>query len=55
MTPIRVVVVEDEPLARAGIIALLHADPEFIVVGEADAASPGRRQRPARASSTGWS
>src|SRR5688500_1701291 len=32
---IRVVVVDDEPIARAGVIRLLGEDPEFTVVGEA--------------------
>jgi two-component system LytT family response regulator len=33
-TPWRVVVVEDEPLARSGAVALLSADPEIEVVGD---------------------
>jgi two-component system, LytTR family, response regulator len=32
--PIRVLVVDDEPLARAGMISLLGRDPEVVVVGE---------------------
>jgi two-component system LytT family response regulator len=32
--PIRVLVVDDEPLARSGMIALLGRDPEITVVGE---------------------
>ena len=35
---IRVLVVDDEPLARAGVRALLEADAEFDVVGEASSA-----------------
>jgi two-component system, LytTR family, response regulator len=32
---IRVVVVDDEPIARAGVIRLLSEDPDFTIVGEA--------------------
>jgi len=32
--PIRVLVVDDEPIARSGMIALLGRDPELTVVGE---------------------
>lgn len=32
--PIRVLIVDDEPLARAGVRALLGGDPEMAVVGE---------------------
>ena len=35
MNQIKVLIVEDEPLARAGMRALLEADPELAVVGEA--------------------
>ena len=34
MTPIRLLVVDDEPLARAGIRRLLEGDPEIEVIGE---------------------
>lgn len=33
---IRVAVVEDDPLIRAGIIALVEAEPDLVVVGQAD-------------------
>ena len=50
MTQIRVVVVEDEPLARAGMCALLEADPDFVVTGEAETADEAvaaiRSQKP---------
>lgn len=36
---IRVVVVDDEPIARAGVIRLLADDPEFTLVGEAGTGS----------------
>lgn len=32
--PLRVVVVDDEPLARSGVVALVRADPDLEVVGE---------------------
>src|SRR5688572_24345871 len=35
MEPIRTVVVDDEPNARAGVLGLLHPDDELLVVGEA--------------------
>ncbi|HYC93144.1 MAG TPA: LytTR family DNA-binding domain-containing protein [Thermoanaerobaculia bacterium] len=47
--PLRVLVVDDEPLARDGIRALLEADAEVAVVGEAtgsDAAALVARTRP---------
>jgi two-component system LytT family response regulator len=47
--PLRVLVVDDEPLARDGIRALLEADDEVAVVGEAtgtDAAALVARTRP---------
>jgi len=34
MNPIRTLVVDDEPLARANLLVLLRADPEIEVVGE---------------------
>src|SRR5688572_1196147 len=36
---IRVVVVDDEPIARAGVIRLLSEDPDFDLVGEAGSGS----------------
>ena len=39
MNQIKVLIVEDEPLARAGMRALLEADPELTVVGEAATAT----------------
>ncbi|HEU5217010.1 MAG TPA: LytTR family DNA-binding domain-containing protein [Gemmatimonadales bacterium] len=48
--PYRVVVVDDEPLARTGVAALVRADPELTVVGEcgdgASAVETIRRLRP---------
>src|SRR5688572_8766545 len=35
MNEIRVVVVDDEPVARAGVQKLLRSDPDFEIVGEA--------------------
>ncbi len=32
---VRVLVADDEPLARAGVVQLLARDPEIVVVGEA--------------------
>ncbi|MGH7460184.1 MAG: LytR/AlgR family response regulator transcription factor [Longimicrobiales bacterium] len=50
MAEIRVVVVDDEPMARAGLQKLLHDDPELEVVGEAgngrDAVALIRRMEP---------
>ncbi|HEY0809482.1 MAG TPA: LytTR family DNA-binding domain-containing protein [Longimicrobiales bacterium] len=40
---IRVVVVDDEPIARAGVMRLLGEDPEFTVVGEAASGSEAIR------------
>lgn len=34
MEPIRVLVVDDEPVARSGVVALLGRDPELVVAGE---------------------
>lgn len=34
-TPVRVLVVDDEPLARTGVVQLLAKDPDIAVVGEA--------------------
>lgn len=48
--PIRVVVVDDEPLVRAGLVAILGSEPGLDVVGEADDGSTAvtaiRRWRP---------
>jgi DNA-binding NarL/FixJ family response regulator len=50
MTPIRVVVVDDEPLVRSGLTAILGSEPDVEVVGEAgdgaQALSVVRRVRP---------
>ncbi|MET0526242.1 MAG: response regulator transcription factor [Nocardioides sp.] len=48
--PIRVLLVDDEPLVRSGLRAILEAEPDIAVVGEADdgaaAVSQARRTRP---------
>ena len=48
--PLRVLVVDDEPLARSGVTALVRQDPELLVVGEcgdgASAVEAVRRLRP---------
>ena len=50
MTPIRVVLVDDEPLVRSGLAAILGSEPDLEVVGEAgdgaEALSVVRRSRP---------
>jgi len=50
MTPIRVVLVDDEPLVRSGLAAILGSEPDLEVVGEAgdgaEALSVVRRARP---------
>lgn len=50
MKPIRVLLVDDEPLVRSGLRAILQAEPDMEVVGEADdgaaAVSEVRRSRP---------
>jgi DNA-binding NarL/FixJ family response regulator len=50
VTAIRVLVVDDEPLVRSGLRAILQAEPDLEVVGEADdgasAVSEARRTRP---------
>lgn len=50
MTPIRLVLVDDEPLVRSGLAAILGAEPDLEVVGEAGdgarALSVVRRTRP---------
>lgn len=49
-TPIRVMVVDDHPLLREGLAAVLHAQPDMVLIGEAEngaAAIEGfRRWRP---------
>jgi two-component system, LytTR family, response regulator len=51
MTPIRTIVVDDEPLARANIVNLLRTDPEISVLRECgsgtEAVSDVRKLRPA--------
>ena len=48
--PLRVLVVDDEPVSRAGIVALLRADPDLTVIGEcgdgASAVAAIRRDEP---------
>lgn len=50
MTGIRVLIVDDEPLVRSGLRAIVAAEPDLEVVGEADdgaaAISEARRTRP---------
>ena len=50
MTAIRVLLVDDEPLVRSGLRAIVQAEPDLEVVGEADdgaaAVSEARRTRP---------
>lgn len=36
MTPIRVLVVDDHPVVRDGLVAILGTQPDFVVTGEAD-------------------
>jgi len=49
-TLIQVLLVDDEPLVRSGLRAILDAEPDIVVVGEADdgaaAVSQARRARP---------
>ncbi|MDP9795493.1 DNA-binding NarL/FixJ family response regulator [Catenuloplanes nepalensis] len=35
MTPIRLLIVDDHPIVRDGLVSLFHADPDFEVLGEA--------------------
>lgn len=48
--PLRVLVVDDEPVSRAGVVALLRADPDLTVIGEcgdgASAVAAIRRDEP---------
>ena len=50
MNPIRVLLVDDEPLVRSGLRAILESEPDITVVGEADdgaaAVSQARRTHP---------
>lgn len=50
MTPITVLLVDDEPLVRSGLRAILDAEPGIAVIGDADdgaaAVSQARRLRP---------
>jgi CheY-like chemotaxis protein len=36
VTPIRVLLADDEPLVRSGLRAILESEPDMTVVGEAD-------------------
>jgi DNA-binding NarL/FixJ family response regulator len=40
MTPIRTLIIAGDPLARAGITALLHSEPSLVIVGQADPSEP---------------
>jgi DNA-binding NarL/FixJ family response regulator len=50
VTPIRVLIADDEPLVRSGLRAILEAEPDLAVVGEADdgaaVVAQARRARP---------
>lgn len=50
MSPVRVVVADDQELVRAGFVALIRAEPDLVVVGTAgrgdDAVTVVRRTRP---------
>ena len=50
MTPIRVLLADDEPLVRSGLRAILESEPDMTVVGEADdgaaVIAQARRTRP---------
>ena len=50
MTPIRVLLADDEPLVRSGLRAILESEPDMTVVGEADdgaaVITQARRTRP---------
>jgi DNA-binding NarL/FixJ family response regulator len=50
VTPIRVLVADDEPLVRSGLRAILESEPDLVVVGEAEdgaaAVAQARRTRP---------
>ena len=43
MTPIRIAVVDDQPVVRAGLVAMLETDPALVVVGEAGDGTAGVR------------
>jgi DNA-binding NarL/FixJ family response regulator len=42
--PIRIVVVDDHPVVRAGLVAILSTQPDFVVVGEAEDADTATSQ-----------
>ena len=51
-TPIRILLVDDQPLFRRAIATLIDEQPDFTVVGEAANGAGGASRRPARSSRT---
>src|SRR5438046_2969266 len=39
--PLRIVIVDDHPIVRKGLVALINDEPDMIVCGESDAAAGG--------------